>query len=165
MITQSRLKELLHYNPETGIFTWTDAVSNIRSRCRPNDIAGYKHPYGYIIIKIDQIKYPAHRLAFLYMTGNFPIYETDHINTIRDDNRWDNLRDIPRKLNQENKTKVQSNNKSGKSGVHYCNTHKKWVARIKHKQKTISLGYFDSKDDAIAARLNGEKQYFKYSRV
>lgn len=89
-LTQKRLKKLLYYNPDTGIFTW-----KINSRRSLKDApAGNLHPSGYIRIGIDSKEYRAHRLAFLYMEGYIPENDVDHINRVRDDNRWKNLREL-----------------------------------------------------------------------
>ena len=81
MITQKRLKELLHYCPDSGVFTRLKSTSN---RVKVGDIAGWKGKNGYIGINVGGVKERAHRLAFLYMTGDFPVFQTDHINGIRD---------------------------------------------------------------------------------
>ena len=127
MITQSQLKELLHYDPETGVFT---RLKSTTSNARICDIAGYKKQDGYLLIGINIKQYFAHRLAFLYMTGKFPQKQIDHINTIRDDNRWSNLREANNQQNSYNQTKYK-NNKSGFKGVCWHKNKKKWQARSK----------------------------------
>ena len=82
-LTQERLKELLHYDPETGYFTWKISPNNA---VKVGSVAGTSMN-NYIRIIIDHKAYLAHRLAFLYMEGYFPEHEVDHINRIRDDNR------------------------------------------------------------------------------
>ena len=88
MITQEELKELLDYNPETGLFTW-----NVYNNIKNKTTAGTFND-GYIQIKIKQKIYQAHRLAWLYVYGEWPKGQIDHINGIRDDNRIENLRDV-----------------------------------------------------------------------
>jgi phospholipid N-methyltransferase len=83
MLTQERLKELLIYNPDTGVFTHKILR---RGRAR-GSVAGCRHHTGYIFIQLDEKKHLAHRLAFLYMTGALPANHTDHINGIEHDNR------------------------------------------------------------------------------
>ena len=92
MITQSELKELLNYDPATGVFTWL--VS--RGRVKASSVAGHVHSRGYIVIMVDGRRHLAHRLAFVYMTGTFPDDQVDHINEIKADNRWINLREATR---------------------------------------------------------------------
>lgn len=102
MITQKELKEILHYDPETGIWTWL--VSNSK-RVRVGDKAGYLCTHnGYWRIKINGKRYRSNRLAFLYMTGKWPNV-ADHENRIRNDNRWKNLRDLDSSGNNKNKEK------------------------------------------------------------
>ncbi|MCK9994454.1 MAG: hypothetical protein Dbin4_02974, partial [Alphaproteobacteria bacterium] len=98
-LTQSRLKELLHYDPDTGVFTRRVQTS---SNARVGDVAGCLHPEGYRHIQIDGKRYAAHRLAWLYMTGEWPTNQLDHLNGVRDDNRWGNLREATHGQNQQN---------------------------------------------------------------
>jgi len=89
MITQKELKELLHYNPDTGIFT---RLIKTASSVQIGDVAGCKHKAnGYIIINVLGIPYRAHRLAWLYMTGRWPKHQVDHDDHIRHNNKWSNL--------------------------------------------------------------------------
>ena len=76
MITQSELKNILHYNQDTGVFTW---IKN-------SIVAGTVEKKGYIAIKINRKSYKAHRLAWLYIYGNFPKEQIDHLNGIKNDN-------------------------------------------------------------------------------
>src|SRR5258708_7110488 len=93
MITQERLRELLTYDPETGIFRWKKERNHY---VKAGKIAGFKHiVHGYMHIKIDYVLYRSHALAWLYVTGEFPVYphiQIDHRNSKRDDNRFENLR-------------------------------------------------------------------------
>ncbi len=159
MITQERLKELLHYDPETGIFM------RITSPLQRNDllgkVAGHNTGSGYKRICIDGYKYYCHRLAWLYMTGNWPDQEIDHISGKRDDNSWGNLRDVSRKINAQNFTKPRSDNKSGYLGVSFDKQKKKWVARIKIENVYKFLGYFFNKEEAHQAYIKGKREYHK----
>ena len=85
-ITEARLKERLHYDPDTGIFTW---LKMSRQPKRLGSVAGGRCD-GYIQIYLDGLIYRAHRLAWLYMTGEWPVGYLDHKNGVRDDNRWCN---------------------------------------------------------------------------
>lgn len=149
MITQARLKELLHYDPESGIFTWLKAVSNALDILKP---AGHLNNCGYIIIAIDRRKYVAHKLAWLYMTGHLPDHVIDHINNNRADNKWSNLREATRQQNQWNRP-VGINNATGLKGAY----------KFKNKFKSyIGLGTFDTAIEAAnaykeaAIKLHGE---------
>lgn len=151
MITQKRLKELLHYAPETGGFTWK--VSH--PRAKEGALAGAKDSYGYIVIRLDTVLYKAHRLAWLYMYDEWPAKGLDHINQVKNDNRVDNLRLADQSANMRN-IPVRSGSKSGVSGVTWRADRKKWSARIKVGYKNFNLGLFNDMPSAIAARRNAE---------
>jgi hypothetical protein len=159
MITQAELKEILEYNPDTGVFTWKKTVCN---RVVVGNVAGHKTNWGYISIKIQGKHYQAHRLAYLYMTGKFPENDIDHINHIKDDNIWANLRDATGSQNQANKVK-QKNNTSGYKGVNWHRN--KWRAQISYMNKTMDLGYYTTPQEAAeaykkkATELYGEFSY------
>ena len=153
MLTQSRLKELFSYDPETGLFT---RISCDKRSDYIGKIAGHKNKRGYIKIKISQKAYAAHRLAWLYIYGEFPKGEIDHINRVKDDNRICNLRDVPTIVNGLNKG-LDKNNKSGVKGVMLYKPNNKWLACIGYHGKYHHLGYFDKKEDAIKARKKAEK--------
>lgn len=156
MITQAELKEYLHYNPVTGIFT------HIRKRKNANNIsigdtAGYIRPDGYVAININRKIYKAHKLAYLYVNGVFPDY-IDHKNQNRGDNRISNLSLSTHKENHKNRS-LQKNNTSGFCGVYWYPCMKKWCAKIKINQKTKMLGFFTDKEDAISARIKANKEF------
>ena len=155
MLTQERLKKLFHYNPETGLFTRLIVTAK---RTKIGDIAGSPHGDGYLRIKIDNKPYYSHRLAWFYMTGKWPKGQIDHINRIRDDNRFANFREVTRSFNLRN-TRLYKTNTSGVIGVHLYKPTGKWQARIGVNSKNISLGHFIDKKDAIKARKNAEIKY------
>ena len=161
MITQCELKEVLDYNPDTGVFTWKKTVN---SHAVVGSVAGNQGCSVYIRITIYKKKYAAHRLAFLYMTGNFPKNSIDHINRIKDDNRWANLRDATYSQNQSNKAKYKTN-KSGYKGVVWIKQRKKWRAQISYMHKDIFIGYYTTPQEASEAynkkaiELSGEFAY------
>ncbi len=102
--------------------------------------------------------YKAHRLAWLYEYGEFPKYHIDHINHNRIDNRIANLREVSRIDNQRNQKK-SATNKSGFTGVHWHKQAKKWLASITVNCKTIYLGLYEDKNEAICARLHANRLY------
>lgn len=155
MITQERLKQILHYNPDSGSWTWIQSIGTIPEGTQ----AGCIRPDGYLAIRIDGIQYLSSRLAFLYMNGSFPKMFIDHKNRVRNDDRWCNLRECNNSQNQMNKG-LQRNNKSGIPGVYFYKQKNKWVANIRKDGKTIYLGIFDSKYDAIECRKKAEIQLF-----
>lgn len=151
MITQKRLKELLHYDTTTGVFTWR--VDH--PRAAKGSVAGAKDFYGYVVIRLDTVLYKAHRLAWLYKHGEWPSKNIDHINQDKSDNRLENLRLADQSVNMHN-TKVRSTNKSGVTGVSWRADRNKWNARIKVGYKNFNLGLFDKMEDAVAARKKAE---------
>jgi hypothetical protein len=156
MITQQELKEQLHYDPNTGIFT--RLVSNC-NRVKVGDVAGCVcSTTGYLKIYIHSKPYKAHRLAFLYMTGSFPEHQADHINHNRIDNIWSNLREVTNQENQRN-CKLSKNNTSGVVGVYWDIRSKAWVAQIAINRIVKKLGRFKNKQDAITARKEAEIKY------
>lgn len=154
-LTQEKLKKLLDYDKKTGIFTWK---RNMRGPVKCGDEAKSKHSCGYLTTTIEQKQYYLHRLAWLYVKGYFPEYEIDHINRLRDDNRFINLREISHQCNIRN-SKTPSNNSSGIVGVWWDKTRNKWGAGINPGTGKISLGRFKEKKDAATCRWEAEKKY------
>jgi hypothetical protein len=154
-LTQARLKELLHYDPETGHFTRRVPRGGMVVGSR----AGKLNTSGHRQIRIDRRMYLAHRLAFLYMLGSFPTDCVDHINQVKDDNRWGNLRPATRQQNQGNKG-LQRNNSSGHRGVSWDKRQGKWVAQGGRSGGRIHLGRFDSLEEAAAAARSWRTQTY-----
>ncbi len=157
MITQKRLQELLYYNPNNGDFIRLKTSYNKPQQI--GTIAGDKIPGQYVRISIDGERYYAHRLAWLWMAGEWPKEEIDHVNGIRNDNRWNNLRSASRKKNAQNHTKPRSDNKSGYLGVSFDSKRNKWTARIKINSTYKYLGRFDIKEDARDAYIKAKRKY------
>ena len=155
MVTQEMLKDVLHFCESTGIFTRIKRTSN---KINIGDKAGYINNCGYSLISIYGKKYQAHKLAWLYMCGEWPNHEIDHINHNKADNRFVNLRSVTHKENGKN-TSLKSNNKSGVNGVSYSKERKKWVADIRIDGRTIFLGRFKYFMQAVAARFSADIEY------
>ena len=151
MITQAELQKILHYNPETGIFTW-------KTPRMFNKVAGTITSKGYTQIKIKRKCYIASRLAILYMDGAFPEDQVDHDNRIRNDDRYCNLICCNQSYNMQN-IGTAKNNSTGIKGVGRCNTTNKYTAKIVVNRKFKGLGYYDKKIDAVKARVAGERKY------
>ena len=160
-LTAEYLRSILNYDPETGIFTWK--ISN-SSRAKVGDVVGCQSGDGYLRIQLQSRKYQAHRLAWLYVYGEWPEDQIDHINRIRTDNRISNLREVTNKQNLQNSGK-RSDNTSGHPGVIWHKRISKWQATIKHNQKQIHLGYYSTIEEAIAARKAGELRYWGVNRA
>lgn len=147
MISQNKLQELLHYDADTGVFTWR--VANGRKGLL-GKVAGTVKLNGYVEITINYKKFKAHRLAWIYFNGEDPSGEIDHINRCTTDNRINNLRAVSSSLNKENRLK-QSNNKSGYKGVSWHQKAGKWQAHVRTHGRSNYLGLFVSAEDAYAA--------------
>jgi len=154
-----RLKELLHYNPVTGVFTWK--VS--RGNRKVGSIAGRTFKGDYIQIKLDGKLYLAHRLAWLYMTGSWPSAEVDHRYLDRSDNAWDNIRLAAPSQNRCNK-RAQSNNSLGVKGVY--KDQGKYRACVTFEGKHTYLGCFTTLEEArIAYTKEVEKLHGEFART
>lgn len=156
LLTAERLRELLHYDEATGIFTRLTAPGG---KYKAGEKVGYYTAKGYIANRIDQKPYQIHRLAWLWMTGEWPAGEIDHINGIKDDNRVANLRDVDGFINQQNKYKARKDNKStGVLGVFIDKSTGKIRARIQHNGKEIHLGRFSTVEAAHEAYLKAKRE-------
>ena len=154
-MNQKRLKELLHYDPITGIFT---RVKCTALRHKLGEVVGTPvKNNSYLKCGLDNKEYLLHRLAVLYMTGSMPQGQVDHINHNGLDNKWNNLRVIPRKLNQQNMSKSKKNT-SGITGVSFDTNRNKWVAQIYTNGKT-RLKRFSTKFGAIRQRILWDKEF------
>jgi len=164
MISQQELKQVLSYNEDTGIFTWLVK----RGPVNVGDIAGCKAKFGersttlYISIFVKGKPYLAHRLAWLYVYGEFPEFNIDHDDGCGINNRISNLLDKPQSSNAKNR-KLQKNNRSGINGVKWYARYGKWRAFIGSGGKMISLGYFDTMFDAACIRKSAENQHGYHS--
>jgi len=152
-MTQKELKELLHYDPDTGVFRWR--VDRGNQHAHVGCAAGYDDGQGYIRIEIKGKAYKAHRLAFLYMEGYLPENQVDHKNGNRSDNRWQNLREVSIICQAQNR-KISSNNSSGFNGVLWYKSHGKWGVRVTVKGTKYFLGLHDDPISAALARVNFE---------
>jgi hypothetical protein len=157
-VSLPRLRQVLDYNPIDGVFTWKERLSN---RVSVGDVAGTLGQNGYTYIRFDGYMVLAHRLAWMYVHGEWPDKAIDHINGDRNDNRLSNLRLANSSENAIN-GKVRSTNKSGYRGVSWDKGKSKWVARLVKDGKQHVLGRFHTKEDAYqvyceaAKRLHGE---------
>lgn len=152
-ISQEKLKSILDYDRETGVFTWK------KSYCSHSIIgkkAGNKHPNGYIRIQVLGKMYRAHRLAWLIVYGYLPENAIDHINRNASDNRISNLREVSTVCNIRN-TGNFSHNTSGVKGVCWSKSKNMWEPKIKVMGLTKHLGRYRDFDDAVCARLAAEQ--------
>lgn len=153
---------MLHYDSASGIFTW---LVGGRPNCKIGGRAGSVQNTKYRAISINCQSYLEHRLAWLYVHGEWPKHTIDHINGDRADNRLDNLRAATRSQNQHNRAKDKRNT-SGHKGVHWSSQHQKWRARICVNRKTKCLGVFDDVQAAAQAYRRAAAMYHaEYARV
>jgi hypothetical protein len=148
-LTLERLKEVLDYDPETGLFVWkkTNIGPGVHNSC-----AGTLREDGYITIGVDGQRYRAHRLAWMYVRGKMPRRTIDHKNGKKSDNRFANLRDVSNRFNNHNQTRnvrasgipVGIEERHGGKAI-------KWRVRIGHFGRKMNVGTFDTLEAAVAA--------------
>lgn len=160
--TPEELRQLLDYDPATGVLTWKARSGDDRETRRFNtNFAGRpancKFTSGYMRVCIRREGFLAHRVAWAISHGSWPETPIDHINGVKSDNRLSNLRQATPAQNAKNRT-LNKNNRSGCSGVVWRERHQHWQANIRSAGKTIHLGVFSAKFDAILARLLAEKE-------
>lgn len=160
-ITAERIRALFHYEPETGVFTRKVATSN---STKVGDIAGSLDRRGYRCIMVDGKIHKAHRLAWLYVYGSWPLMGLDHRNRVRDDNRIDNLREATPTQNCQN-TSARTDNRSGYRGVHWHAANAVWVAQIRHNKKSVYLGSFGTPEAAYSAYLDAAARLHTHNAV
>lgn len=170
LINRKIVEELLHYDPDNGIFIWkkrsgekyfcgafSKRSENAWNKRFAGKIAGsYKDGYQQIIILGHQFR--AHHIVWLLENGRWPKREIDHINQNRSDNRICNLREVSHVENSKNQ-KMRSTNKSGQTGVSYLEDRNKWQAHITVSGKQLSLGLFEDFSKAVTARKKAENKY------
>jgi hypothetical protein len=153
--TQDRLKELYRYEPDTGNFYHRTIRSAV---CRPDGLAGTSHG-GRIALRVDGRLYLAHRLAWLYMTGDMPRGVVDHINGVGLDNRWSNLRDVSQQINTQNTHKRFGHQKhSNLPGAHWCGQRRVWKSSLHVDGRSVHLGTFGSAEEASAAYVEAKRR-------
>ncbi len=156
-LTAERLRELFHYDPLTGVFS-----RRVRRGNQPvGAVAGYLRPDGYFTIRFSGRHYRVNRLAWLYMTGEWPPHLIDHEDRNPMNNRWANLRHATHSQNHQNQV-AHKDNKCGFLGVE-LHEHGLWRARLTVRGKRIHLGYFKTPEEAAEARRQGERTYFTHS--
>jgi hypothetical protein len=149
-ITQERLKELLHYDKNTGLFM------------KSGRKVGWVNEGGYIRIDLDRKKYYAHRLAWLYVHGSFPKFQIDHINGCKEDNKISNLRDVQDFENKQNRG-GNKNNRSGYVGVYFDTSINRYRARIGINGKQRNLGSYETPWEAHEAYKKAKAEIHPFS--
>jgi len=144
---------VLSYSPETGLLSW---VKTSHGRVA-GKTTGYLKPSGYLYVSYEGKQVMAHRVIWKIMTGAWPEHQVDHINGMKTDNRWANLRSATCAENSRNGPK-RSTNKSGFKGVHWCKSEQRWVAQIRRNYKKFRLGAFATPEEAHAAYVAAAKE-------
>ena len=146
-MSQEQVKEIYSYNPDTGDFQRKGGYIGIEETSNKYLRAHYMGK-----------TYSVHRLIFIYMTGIAPANDVDHIDHDRQNNKWSNLRLVTRKQNMQNASRSKANT-SGFTGVCWCKQQSQWQAQIMVDGKLKKLGRFNSKIDAVAARIRANNHY------
>lgn len=149
--TCGELKKILEYDASTGVFKWRIDLGSAVA----GDIAGYTNTDGYVRIKINGKFYQAHRLAWLYVTGDWPPAKIDHANRVRNDNRWLNLRAATTGQNNANSVARSS---SGHKSVVWSKRDRIWLVMLKSNSKVLRGGRYPCLLDAVAAAIGLRQQ-------
>lgn len=176
-------RQLLDYNPQTGILTWkartpamfkpspcrgmrkprtAEWACNRWNACYAGKTAGTLNRKGYIVVLIKKIAYQSHRIIWLIVTGEWPEDDIDHRDGIKSNNRWENLRKATNAENKQNSEKYRSN-KSGFLGVHLHGN--RWKAQIIVNYKMVHLGFFDTPEEASAAYKKGKQKFHRFQPI
>lgn len=152
--SQDRLRELLSFDPEAGVFTWR---VNRGGKARAGSVAGTPDKHGYICIHIDCGLYKAHRLAWLYVNGEWPVGEIDHADGNPSNNAIANLRAADRTKQNRNR-KINKTNRLGLKGVRKFGA--RFEARIKVNYRKIVIGVYDTPEEAHSAYVREANRLF-----
>lgn len=158
--TQNRIKELLDYNQETGHFTCIKDIGRRKAGQRIGAINGN----GYVQILLDGHIYKAHRLAFVYMTGQDPKDQIDHKNGCRSDNSWSNLRECTGLENRQNQQKPSHGKTSKHIGVSYEKRDNAWIATVQINKKQYHK-YCKSEEEALQWRIEMKKTLHPFQKI
>ncbi|RIY41965.1 HNH endonuclease [Neopusillimonas maritima] len=155
------LRELLDYDPLTGVFRWKARPSGPtqwNNRWAGKEAGTIDNVHGYVLVSLFNKTYRANRLAWLHVHGCWPTGVVDHINGVRTENRIDNLRDVSKVVNGQNQRKATKKNRStGLLGATFDKRKKKFRADITVKGKCKHLGYFTKAEDAHQAYLAAKR--------
>jgi hypothetical protein len=153
-ITAEELRERLNYDAETGIFTWRTTRNQ---KYKVGAQVGSDDMYGYKTVRLSDKSYKLHRLAWLYVYGDWPSGDIDHINGDRSDNRIVNLRDVSRKTNLQNQRKAPNNKSTGMLGAYFDKSRNRFYSRISIDDKSIHLGTFKTAQEAHDAYIQAKR--------
>lgn len=164
-ITPELLRQLLRYEPETGMYFWKERPASMFSSegyCKKwntqyanKQSMTTKGGDNYYQIRVLGINFKAHRVVWAMHYGEWPNGSIDHINGVQTDNRITNLRVVSHSENLKNMG-VRKNNTSGVVGVCWDKREHRWKAFIRQGGKMFNLGNFDKIEDATQARKKAE---------
>jgi hypothetical protein len=177
-ISAEYARQLLDYNPETGVLTWKARTPDMFKdgkrpkewRCRnwnskcAGKVAGCDRGDGYWVLRIDDILHFRHRIAWLIKTGDWPSDEIDHRDGVDKGDVISNLRPATHAENMQN-ARMKRNNKSGFIGVSWSKAASKWGARINFQGRYVHLGLFDDPAEASAAYLKAKIEFHPFQPV
>lgn len=157
LISAERLQFLLHYDPDSGEFIWKQGSPRAERGASAGTKRWCRTAY-YIDMKLDGRHYKAHRLAWLYVHGHWPIHEIDHIDGDGTNNRIANLRDVTRQINMQNQRRAKGVTKSGLLGVTRDSAGYGWNAVIGVDGATRHIGFFKDKEEAHEAYVEAKRR-------
>ncbi len=159
-VTVELVRSVFSYDPESGVLLWVKPQDpKLRGRR-----AGFPGASGHRFVGIGDRHFGEHRVIWFYMTGEWPADQLDHINGVRDDNRWVNLREATNAENQQN-VKLKSHNTSGMTGVSFHRQRKKWRASIAANGRQFHLGLFDTPEAARERYLQAKRELHTFQPV
>lgn len=150
-LSASEARRLFSYDPETGVIKRLVTASN---NAKVGSAVGTPHNKGYLVVDVGGKPYLVHRLAWLIHTGDWPEHTIDHLNGVRSDNRFANLRDIPQRLNSQNRHGTWS--KTGFAGV--SPNGDRFRAKLKTDGRYLCLGTFDTPEEAHAVYVAAKRR-------
>lgn len=154
MLTIERLKEVLHYDPETGVFTWLKTVG---SHGPKGSVAGKDTQYGYRAVTLDGKRYLSHKLAWFYTYGTWPEKVVDHEDGNGMNNALRNLRDVSQSVNNRNRHRARSNSTTGLLGVYKGRRSSRYGAKIAISGKSVWLGTYDTAEEAHTVYMKAKQ--------
>jgi hypothetical protein len=153
------LDELFTYNLDTGIVNWKSSRSN---RIKVGDIVGYKTPYGYLQVRLEGKLWMLHRLIWMIQTGKMPCGEIDHKDGQRDNNSWDNLRDVSKYTNMQNRKRADKDSLTGVLGVCFDKQSGKFRAQLIMNKVKILNKLFNTAEEASNAYKEAKENYYHF---
>lgn len=161
-LTPERLRELLDYSQDTGLFTWR--VPHGRwGRIPAGTLAGTLANNCYLVVRIDNKSHLLHRLAWLHVHNVWPIKHLDHIDRNRVNNRITNLRECNDSQNGQNRTQARTDSQSGILGVHFSTHRQRWCASLQLNGKTVHLSIHKTRESARAAYLAAKARHHPFA--